>query len=226
MSNTIMKLKKGMKALACTEQGKFFHSQSAIRSTPFSPRHAEAFKIAADMILDSHQSTKHGPHRDTLLFPVLYLYRHCLELKLKDLVLLGVRIHFFERTKEKPEFCALCKKPLTRRQRANVEEILESHELCPLWTKAKRLILDSYPNDDEAQAAEAIINEFHRVDPDGQTLRYDRKKSTLELRRYNELPSHIGVAVLRTRMDSVYHYLDNCHAGILDCWDAGQQATD
>ena len=108
----------------------------------------------------------------------------------------------------------------------DVAEILEKHELCPLWTKAKRLILDNYPKDDEAQAAEAIINEFHRVDPDGQTLRYNRKKGTLELRRYKELPSHIGVADLRTRMDSVYDYLDNCYAGILDWWDAGQQAID
>lgn len=194
-------------------------------STPIYPQHAEAFKIAADMILDSHQAAKRGPHRDTLLFPVLYLYRHCLELKLKDLVLLGVRIGFFDLTKEKPECCALCNRPLPRR-RMDVAEILEKHELCPLWTKAKRLILDNYPKDDEAQAAEAIINEFHRVDPDGQTLRYNRKKGTLELRRYKELPSHIGVADLRTRMDSVYDYLDNCYAGILDWWDAGQQAID
>jgi len=206
MSNSIPKLKKGMKALACTEQGKFFHLHSALLSNPIYPQHAEAFKIAADMILDSHQSAKRGLHHDTLLFPVLYLYRHCLELKLKDLVLLGVRIRLFDLTK--------------------VAGILEKHELCPLWTKAKRLILDSYPKDDEAQAAEAIINEFHRVDPDGQTLRYDRKKGTLELRRYKELSSHIGVADLRTKMNSAYHYLDNCYAGILDSWDAGQQAMD
>jgi hypothetical protein len=206
MTDSIPKLKKGMKALACTEQGKFFHLQSALLVTPIYPQHAEAFKIAADMILDSHQSAKLRPHRDALLFPVLYLYRHCLELKLKDLVLLGARIRFFELAK--------------------VAGILEKHGLCPIWTKAKELILDSYPKDNEAQAAEAIINEFHRVDPDGQTLRYDRKKGTLELRRYKELPSHIGVADLRTRMDSVYHYLDKCYAGILDWWDAGQQSMD
>jgi hypothetical protein len=225
MTNSIPKLKKGMKALVCTGQGKFFHLQSALLSGPIYPQHAEAFKVAADMILDSHQSAKWGPHRDTLLFPVLYLYRHCLELKLKDLVLLAVRIGFFDLAEEKPEFCALCKRPLPR-QRRDVAGILEKHELCPLWTKAKRLILDSYPKDDEAHAAEAIINEFDRIDPDGQTLRYDRKKGTLELRRYKKLPSHIGVAHLRTKMDSVYHYLDNCHAGILDRWDAGQQAMD
>jgi hypothetical protein len=92
--------------------------------------------------------------------------------------------------------------------------------------ESKALILDSYPKDDETQAAEAIINEFHRIDRDGQRLRYDRKKGTLELRRYKELPSHIGVADLRTRMDSVYHYLDSCYAGIVDSWDAGEQAMD
>jgi hypothetical protein len=166
LSNSIPKLKKGMKALACTKQGKFFHLQWARMSARIYPNHSEAFKVAADMILDSHQSTIGGPHHDTLLFPVLYLYRHCLELKLKELVLLGVRIEFFELAK--------------------VAENLEKHRLCPLWTKAKRLILHSYPKDEEAQAAEGIINEFHRIDPDGQTLRYDRKKGTLELRPYKE----------------------------------------
>ena len=204
MSNSIPKLKKGMKAFAYTEQGKFFHLQSALLSSPIYPQHAEAFKIAADMILDSHQSAKQGPHHDTLVFPVLYLYRHCLELKLKDFLLLGVRTCFFEF--------------------AEVERILGEHELCPLWTKAKKLIQDSYPNDDEAHVAESVINDFHQIDKEGQTLRYDRKKDTLELRRYETLPSHISIGNLRMTMDSVYYYLDNSYAGILGWWDASQQA--
>jgi hypothetical protein len=206
MSDSIPKLKKGMKAFACTKQGKFFHLQSALLSSPIYPQHADAFKIAADMILDSHQSAEQGPHHDALLFPVLYLYRHCLELKLKDLVLLGVRTHFFDS--------------------AEVVEILGEHELCPLWTRAKRLMLDSYPNDNEAQVAESIINDFHQIDKDGQTLRYDRRRGTLQLRRYEKLPRYIGVANLRTTMDSVYHYLDKSYGGILDWWDASQQAKD
>lgn len=213
MSNLIPKLKKGMKAFVHTKQGKFFHLQSALLSSPIYPQHAEAFKTGADMILDSHQSAKRGPHHDTLVFPVLYLYRHCLELKLKDLVLLGVRTHFFDL--------------------AEVEKILDEkngiigkHELCPLWTKAKRLILNSYPNDDEAQIAESIINNFDLIDKDGQTLRYDRKKRTLELQRYENLPRYIDIANLRKTMASVYHYLERSYDGILDWWDESQQCNE
>lgn len=204
MSASIPKLKKGVKAFTFTKQGKFFHLQSALLSSPIYPQHAEAFKIAADMILDLHQSAGGGPHHDALVFPVLYLYRHCLELKLKDFVLLGVRTRFF----------AL----------AAVQKTLGEHELCPLWTLVKKLIVDSYPDDNQAHVAESIINDFHQIDRDGQTLRYDRKKDTLRLRRYENLPSHISVVTLRNTMDGIYRYLDNCYAGILDWWDASQHA--
>ena len=95
MTDTTPKLKKGMKVFTNTKEGKFFHIQST-KLPPMYPQHAEAFKIAADMILDSHEAAVKGPHHDALLYPVLYLYRHCLELKLKDLVLLGVKCGDFE----------------------------------------------------------------------------------------------------------------------------------
>jgi hypothetical protein len=206
MSNSIPKLRKGMKVFGYRKQGKYFHLRSAVSFVPGCSQHAEAFKTAADMILDSHQSAKGGRNHDELVFPVLYLYRHCLELKLKDLVLLGVRTRFFTLTE--------------------VQSILGEHELCPLWTKAKKLLLDSYPNDSEAPVAESIINDFHQIDQHGETLRYDRQKGTLRLRRYEKLPSNIGVAELRATMESLFQYLDNSYGGILDWWDAGQQAMD
>jgi hypothetical protein len=168
------KLKKGMKLFAAAKEGKFFHLQSALLSSPIYPQHAEAFKTAADMIIDWHLAAKRGPHHDTLIFPVLYLYRHCLELKLKDLVLLGIRTDFFDEAE-------------TAKILDEKNGVYGKHELCPLWTKAKRLILHSYPKDDEAQVAESMINDFHQIDMDGQTLRYDRKKGTLALRRYENL---------------------------------------
>ena len=204
MSTPRRKLRKGAKPFTYTDQGRFFHLQSALLSSPMYPQHAEAFKIAADMILDAHQSTERGPHHDTLVFPVLYLYRHCLELRLKDLVMLGVRTGLFDLSE--------------------VEEMLGEHKLCPLWARAKKLIQDGYPDDDEAATAESIINEFHRIDKHGQTLRYDRERRSLKLRRYESLPSHTSVLTLRSTMDDLYQYLDYCHAGILDWWDASQQA--
>src|SRR5262249_37025262 len=102
--------------------------------------------------------------------------------------------------------------------------ILGKHELCPLWTKAKQLILSSYPNDDQAQVAESMINEFDRIDKYGESLRYDREKDTFRVRRYESLPSHIDIAALRARMDLLYQYLDFSYGGIDSYWDAGQNA--
>ena len=199
MSDSKPKLKKGMKAFAYTKEGKFFHLQST-KMSPMYPQHAEAFKIAADMILDSHEAAVKGPHHDTLLYPVLYLYRHALELKLKDVVLLGVKVGDFVLP--------------------DVEELLGGHELCPLWTKARLFLSKYYPEDKQLPFIEAIIQEFHQVDRDGQTLRYDRQKN-LKKRRYDKLPQYISVTNLRTTMDAVYHHLDLAYAGVLDWWDAG-----
>src|SRR6187399_1825824 len=100
--------KKGMKAFKATKTGKFFYVRSTLLS-PFYPGHAEAFKLAADMVLDSHEAATARPHNDKLLYPTIYLYRHSLELKLKDLILLGVKCGNFKL--------------------ADVEDILGKHEL-------------------------------------------------------------------------------------------------
>ena len=137
----------------------------------------------------------------SLVALVLYLYRHVLELKLKDVVLLGVTVGNF----------AL----------EDVKEILGGHELCPLWTKVRVFFEKNYPEDKQYPLIEAVVQEFHQVDRDGQTLRYDRQKD-LKKRRYDKLPQYISVTNLRTTMDAVYNHLDFAYAGVLDWWDAGQ----
>lgn len=220
MTETRSKLKHGMKLFAPAKKGsKFFHLDSALLSRRVYPQLAAAFKNAADMIIDLHLSVEGGSHHDTLQFPVLYLYRHCLELQLKDMVLLGIRVHFFSEA----DIEKILDKEVGGKTRKG---IISKHELCPLWTKAERLILHSYPKDDQAQVAKSMIHEIHRIDPDGETLRYDRKKGTLEWRGYENLPSTIDIATLRTNMDLLYCYLDNSYAGIADEWAESQHATE
>lgn len=196
------KLRKGMKAFSATKAGKFFHVQSTLL-TPFYPGHAEAFKVAADKILEAHESAT-GRHNDELLYPTIYLYRHCLELKLKDLILLGVRCGNFALD------------DATR-------ETLGKHELSKLWTKAKRFLLLHYPEDsDQVSVVESVVQEFHQIDKDGQTMRYDRDTG-LRKRKYDHVPTHIGVGNLRDTMGKVYSFLDRRYGGVLDWWDAGRE---
>jgi hypothetical protein len=221
---SIPKLKPGMKLFVPgTNEGKFFHLHHAVMSSPIYPPLPGAFKLAADMILDAHLAAN-GSHNDRLLFPVLYLYRHCVELKLKDLLLLGIRTRFFDEV--------AADKILDED-----EGITSEHRLYALWHKVKDFLAHSYQNDPQLKVAESMINDLHQVDKDGQTLRYDREKGTLRLRRpkykhlddaqphpvYN-IPETIDVGNLRQSMDCLYAYLEGSYDGILDWWDAGQQA--
>ena len=148
--------KRGIKAFASGTRGKSFHLQSLLWCFP---QHAEAFKTAADMIIDSHQAAQRTPHRDELFFPVAFLYRHCLELKLKDLIWIGIHRRFFSRAKVKP--------------------VLDQHNLAKLWTLVRRLLEDRWPNADPGplRGIEAVINQFHEADPSGQVFRYERDKA-------------------------------------------------
>lgn len=223
---SIPKLKPGMKLFVPgTDEGKFFHLHHAVMSSPIYPPLPGAFKLAADMILDAHLAAK-GSHNDILLFPVLYLYRHCIELRLKDLLLLGIRTRFFDE--------------VAADQILDEDEgITSEHRLCALWHKVKDFLAHSYQNDPQLKVAESMINDLHQIDPDGQTLRYDRVKDTLQLRRpkyrnlgdvqpppvYN-IPETFDLANLRQSMDCLYAYLERSYNGILEEWDAGQQVMD
>ena len=220
------KLKPGMKLFVPgTNAGKFFHLHSAVLTAPISSPLPGAFKLAADMIIKEHIDAKES-HSDRLLFPVLYLYRHCMELKLKALLLLGIRTGFFTGVA------------------ADVildesEGIIGQHRLSALWNKAKEFLAHSYKNDPQITIAESMINDLHQIDIDGQTLRYDREKGTLRLRRpkfeqFGEkqphpvyrIPETIDIANLRQSMDCLFAYLVVSYDGILDWWDACQQAKD
>lgn len=220
----IPKLKPGMKLFVPgTNDAKFFHLHHALMSSPIYPPLPGAFKLAADMILDAHLAAK-GSHKDILLFPVLYLYRHGVELKLKDLLMLGIRSRLFDE--------AAADKILDEDK-----GIIGQHRLCALWNKARDMLARHYQNDTQLKVAESMINELHQIDKDGQTLRYDRLKGTLELRRPKyrhlgdaqphpvyDIPETIDIVNLRQSMDWLYAYLERSYDGILGWWDAGQQA--
>jgi hypothetical protein len=199
MTTTTPKLKKGMKAFAYVEGEKFFHLQSTMRP-PMWSRHADAFKEMADLALDRHEADVHG-HNDKLLYPVLYNYRHCLELKLKDILLLGVRCNDIALD--------------------DVHDLLGEHPLWPLWVNAKQFLAKHHAGDENLRVIEKVIQEFHQIDRDGQTLRYDRRKD-LKKRTYDRLPKYISVGNLRKTMDAVYSRLVFMYAGIEDWWDAGR----
>ena len=151
------------------------------------------FQRAADMIVDAAQSDDLNP--DDLFFPVAYLYRHHLELMLKGLVRLGVRVGALDG----------CKK------------ILGKHDLPMLWNKAKQLIKKMWPDlpDDDLRAVEQRILEFHKLDPTSQAFRYARDKEGNPHLQHG--PERVDLLNLKTTVEAVSTFLDGAYAGIESC---------
>ncbi len=160
-------------------------------------QHAGAFKAAADIVIDSSEEANRREYQDDLLHPVAYLYRHALELKLKELVRYGIAMHCYNR--------------------ADVEEILGRHNLAKLWTQAKLAITHRWPQDDlaDVKAVEAVVNEMHQTDNDGQKWRYGSDKDGRP-NRHEGLPEFVSLKSLRKTMENVFTFLDACGDGIDD----------
>lgn len=94
MSEGFAWARKGNKAFVSGGEGNSFHV--AATSWHFA-QHAEAFKIAAEKVIDACEEDERRSYRDELFFPVAYLYRHCLELRMKDIITTGLHMHFFTR---------------------------------------------------------------------------------------------------------------------------------
>jgi hypothetical protein len=187
--------KKGNKAFVSIPDGREIHLPS-IQPLPWTfPQHASVFKTAAETIIDAHENGSRVSHPDELFFPVAFLYRHCLELKLKDLIRVGIQTNFF--------------------LQKDVAWTFKAHGLAQLWTPVKRLLLDGWPDADPSPilAVEAVIAELHQADPNGQTFRYESDAEG-DLHRHERLPEFISLTNLRSTIDNVYTFLD-CSEGCL-----------
>lgn len=178
--------KKGNKAFVAPKGGKSFHIE---RLAWHWPQHAQAFKLAAELVVDAYEEADRRLEYDELFYPVAYLYRHCVELRLKDIITTGLGMHFFKK--------------------ADVKEAMENHNLARLWNHAKKLLKDRWKGADETplKAVESVINELHQVDPTGQAFRFDADKSGRRF-RHDKLPTRVSLKELRKTMDGVFTFLD------------------
>lgn len=160
---------------------------------PSEGAYVAGFQRAADMIVIAARNDDLNP--DDLFFPVAYLYRHHLELMLKELVRLGAGMGAL----------------------GDCESLLGEHNLHRLWNKAKELIQSVWPSPlgDDIKAVERVILEFHKLDPSGQTFRYCRDKDGSPL--LASAPSRVDLGALASTVDAVSRFLDAAYAGIDAC---------
>jgi hypothetical protein len=149
--------------------------------------YASGFKEAADILVD--RIVEGQGSSDSLVFPIGFLYRHYLELRLKQIIKSG-RILIREG-----------------------HGFPTGHKLTDLWKEVRRILEKTWPdgNQDELDAVEECIFEVDRVDVRSDAFRYPVDKdghSTLA-----HLPA-LSLPNLKDVVDRISTVLDGSSYGI------------
>lgn len=110
--------------------------------------YSEGYKKAGEMLWTFCNENKF--YSNTLIYPLVFTYRQFLELKLKELIIMGYRY-------------------------LNVEkDFADEHSLIKLWLTYKNEILNSIENIDSKilDNVEKIISQFNTEDPKSMCFRY------------------------------------------------------
>lgn len=108
------------------------------------------YKEAADSLVESIANRKGSA--DSLIFPIVFLYRHYIEIRLKSLLQDGCRL-------------------LDREYKQKSE-----HQLSKLWPKVRTILNELWPDEDgeDLKAIDSLITQFEEVDPRSTTFRYPK----------------------------------------------------
>ena len=147
----------------------------------------DGYKTAGDLMIEA--ASQDRSLRDTLVFPIIFNYRHFLEISLKYLL-------------------------ATYGATVGIEPNWHTHHLEMLWGSVLEM-LDKYGTsdpDDADSIVGGIILEFAKIDPDSYAYRYsvDRKGKPLPLTQ-----NDLHLPTLADVMNSVSSYFDGCD-GYLD----------
>lgn len=162
--------------------------------------YTSAYRMAADRLIDS-LADDHS-EIDFLIYPILYLYRHYLELSLKGLIRDGVSLLDWGR---KPP---------------------EGHGLNNLWIQAKGVINAAARLDGQKEPNLSIIDNcikrFAEADPTGEFFRYPRHRDDKPI---EHKVSRINVRLLRKEMDNTVQEIEMWANGISAYLDLKSEAA-
>lgn len=125
------------------------------------------YKEAADLLVSTIDRTQR--HQDTMVFPIVFLYRHYLELGLKNLIRQGRRLLDVDRP------------------------VPQGHRIDELWRICSALLQEISPDDaiEAQQHIGRLIDEFCQIDATSTAFRYPVD--------INGNPSLSGLAALNLR---------------------------
>ncbi|MGA7579331.1 MAG: hypothetical protein ACLQUW_08505 [Desulfobaccales bacterium] len=145
------------------------------------------YKDAADILVEYVNKTNNKP--DLIVFPIVFLYRHYLELQLKMVIKDGYQLLFMNK------------------------DYAKCHKLDELWNDCKIIIEKIWPGGDKepVEAMDDYINQFCQVDPTSTEFRYPVRRNgadTLENLDY------INLSHLSKIMKSIENFIGGIHEAI------------
>jgi hypothetical protein len=157
--------------------------------------YADGYKQAADNLVKKLLEDRHS--QDFLVYPVVFLYRHYIELCLKHIILLGNRLL-------KNEFL-----------------LPNHHRIDHLWRDARRILEEANPDGSKADldAVEACLKELAKRDPTSESFRYPinlarephfDQREQVNLRHFSDTVRKIG-GLFDGAIGYLMEYLDTKH---------------
>ncbi len=161
-----------------------------LNSYPF----VRGYKEAADIIVQNLSETN-GRSIDGLIYPICYLYRHHIEIFLKDIIQICDRLYDIE---EAEEFLAK-----------------RSHSLSGLWKKLKEYLKISGEYEEEIPEEltqfDEVIEELSIFDPSGTAFRYHKATNgrvLLQNPKTKEPVRHCNVLALYNEIQKLSEILE------------------
>jgi len=151
--------------------------------------YTDGYKEAAGILVKQIEVGARGAVQDTLVYPIVFLYRQYLELAIKALLKDARRLQDIEKA------------------------FPTHHRIYDLWLDCRALLKEICPGDSEKELDQItrLIKEFSSIDPDSFAFRYpeDKKgKPTIEGL------THLNLRVLRETMDGISNLLSGAHCQI------------
>lgn len=144
------------------------------------------YKTAADELVQHALASKNVEWLDTLIFPILFLYRQFIELELKWIFLIYGDA---DRSVKK----------------SVIGDV--SHNLIKLWQKTKAILLEN-ATPEERQDVDIVkdyIEQFNKLDESSFSFRYPITKNLDQILNDEQ---RINLPNLRQRMDELYHFFN------------------
>ena len=140
------------------------------------------YELATRLLLERAAS---GRDQDVLIFPILFNARQAIELALKEIVVIGIRL-------------------------GHTEPYPMTHDLLTLWAVANGVLVEAGAADEKsATAFEALLHELHIADPTAITFRYpeDTKRRPSFHAADGPIPKLINTKDLADALHAMFNFL-------------------